>query len=64
MLTPEGDDVVHISHGDIMSKNCSVTLENLSENDIKELQEFTKGQTPETESTSDNQSSSEQKNNQ
>ena len=61
VLTPEGDVVIHISHVDIMSKNCSVTLENLSKHDIKELQEINKGETPETESTSDNQSSSEQK---
>ena len=61
VLTPEGDDVIHISHEDIMSRNCSVSLENLSVNDIKELQECTKGRIPETESTSDNQSSSEQK---
>ena len=61
VLTPEGDDMVHISHRDIMSRSCSVSIQNLSENDIKELQEINKGHTPETESTSDNLSSSEQK---
>ena len=61
VLTLEGDDVVHISHGDIISRSCSVTVENLSENDIKELQELNKGHTPDAESTSDNLSSSEQK---
>ena len=34
---------------------------NMSEHDIKELQEINKEKTPETESTSDNQSSLEQK---
>ena len=58
VLTLEGDDVIYINREDIMSKNCSVTLENLSVSDIKELQERTKLL---TESTSDNQSSSEQK---
>ena len=61
VLTPEGDDVIYINRKDIMSKNCSVTLENLSASDIKELQERTKVRILETESTSDNQSSSEQK---
>ena len=58
VLTPEGDDVIYINRKEIMSRNCSVTLENLSASDIKELQECTKIL---TESTSDNQSSSEQK---
>ena len=38
VLNPEGDDIVHISHENIMSRSCTVSVQNLSENDIKELQ--------------------------
>ena len=61
VLTPEGVDVVHISHGDIMSRSCIVSVQNLSENDIKELQEINQSHKPESESTSNSLSSSEQK---
>ena len=39
VLNPEGDDIIHISHEDIMSRSCTVSVPNLSENDIKELQD-------------------------
>ena len=61
VLNPEGDDIVHISHENIMSRSCSVSVQNLSENDIKELQETHRSGKMENESNSDSPSSSEQK---
>ena len=36
-MTPEEDDIISISHKDIMSNVCEVSLEKLSGSDLEEI---------------------------
>ena len=43
VMTADYEDIISISHDDIVSNKCDVTLEKLSDQDIKDIQVYLRG---------------------
>ena len=52
VMNPEGDEVYHLSHQDIVACKCKVPLEKLSKKDITEIKDSLQPARPEAESSS------------
>ena len=57
VLNPEQDEIVTVSHQDIISRHCTVDLENLDANSILDIQTYLRGEEKHTVGKATDQSS-------